>query len=39
MEINKHNFELLLPTIREAIDESQFVSVDFEFTGIYTNKN
>jgi len=34
MEINKHNFELLLPTIREAIDESQFVSVDFEFTGL-----
>jgi len=33
MEINKRNFELLLPTIKEAIDESQFVSIDFEFTG------
>jgi len=34
MEINKHNFELLLPTIKEAINESQFVSIDFEFTGL-----
>ncbi|KAI9012738.1 ribonuclease H-like domain-containing protein [Gaertneriomyces semiglobifer] len=38
MEVLRNNFEALLPSIEEAVAESDFVAIDTELTGIGTDK-
>ncbi|KAI9323594.1 ribonuclease H-like domain-containing protein [Dichotomocladium elegans] len=35
MEISRHQFHSLLPTVKEAIDECEFIAIDTELSGLH----
>ena len=39
MNVTKYNFKKHLPFIIDCINESDYVAIDFEFTGIFTEDN
>lgn len=39
MYITKNNFEEHIPLVRETINNSNFIAIDTEFTGLYTENN
>ncbi|GFU04758.1 poly(A)-specific ribonuclease PARN [Nephila pilipes] len=39
MEVTKSNFSELLPKIKQSIDESDFIGVDTELTGLYSSRS
>ncbi|XP_055943527.1 poly(A)-specific ribonuclease PARN-like isoform X1 [Argiope bruennichi] len=39
MEVTKSNFEELLPSIKKAIDECDFLAIDTELTGLYNARS
>ncbi|GIY85671.1 poly(A)-specific ribonuclease PARN [Caerostris darwini] len=39
MEVTKSNFEKLLPSIKQSIDECDFIAIDTELTGLYSSRS
>lgn len=39
MNITKYNFKRQLPFIKQCIEKSDFIAVDFEFSGIVHDEN